>query len=78
MRDRLAAESPEGRDSRQQAVDTFEEREVRLQRATGCANREQSLFKQHFVQDIILQYHFYQLHMHHVMCILSCIISSIS
>ena len=45
MRDRLAGESPEERDSRlqnmsilQQAVETFEEREVRLQRATGCAN----------------------------------------
>ena len=45
MRDRLAAESPEERDSRlqnmsilQQAVETFEEREVQLQRATGCAN----------------------------------------
>ena len=45
MRDRLAAELPEVRDSRlqnmsilQQAVETFEEREVRLQGATGCAN----------------------------------------
>ena len=45
MRDRLAAESPEERDSRlqnmsilQQAVETFEEREVQLQCATGCAN----------------------------------------
>ena len=45
MRDRLSAESPEERDSRlqhmsilQQAVETFEEREARLQRATGCAN----------------------------------------
>ena len=77
MRDRLAAESPEGRDSRlqnmsilQQAVETFEEREVRVQRATGpgCANREQSLFKQHFVQANFLQYHFYKLHMHQVVC----------
>ena len=34
------------------AFETFEEREVRLQRATGCANREQSLFKQHFVKAI--------------------------
>ena len=42
----------------QSAVETFEERKVRLQRATGCAKREQSLFKQHFVQaNIILQYH---------------------
>ena len=45
MRDRLAAESPEERDSRlqnmsilQQAVETFGERDVLLQRATGCAN----------------------------------------
>ena len=40
----------------QQAVETFEEREVRMQRVP--INREQSLFKQHFVQaNIILQYH---------------------
>ena len=58
MRDRLAAESPQERgQATEQAVETFEEREVRLQRlqyATGCANREQSFFKQHFVQANII------------------------
>ena len=60
MRDRLAAESPQerGQATEYEHSPTFEEREVRLQRATGCANREQSLFKQHFVQaNIILQHH---------------------
>ena len=46
MRDRLAAESPEGRDCRLQNMSILQQavegREVRLQLATGCANREQS------------------------------------
>ena len=77
VRDRLAAESPEERDTRlqnmsilQQAVETLKKGkfDCNMPLVHG-ANREQSLFKQHFVQTkIILHYHFYQLHMHHIMC----------
>ena len=80
MRDRLAAESPEERDSRLQNMSILHRQLRPLKKGKFYCNvplvvpinREQSLFKQHLICSS--KYHspvsliFDQLHMHHVMC----------